>query len=204
MYFRLTPSRPQGTSNCSIEGTVHKVLLGCLVNNVILGRLVGCHEQGCRIQLSASAFRPCPPGLGSIFARYRDVIAVTALLWLELPVSTCTSYTVQHFLFVLAVSMQEPTERHPLIPATLTSKSGDDSRQVGPLEISRTTRYGILAGIWAATFLSVGWIKLKFDFNAKLIYTGWPERLWTVRYVFKCIRLIELRCANPATLVATC
>ena len=26
---------------------------------------------------------------------------------------------------------------------------------VGPLEISRSTRYGILAGLWIATFLSV-------------------------------------------------
>ena len=28
-------------------------------------------------------------------------------------------------------------------------------RALGPLEISRTTRYGILAGLWMATFLSV-------------------------------------------------
>ena len=29
------------------------------------------------------------------------------------------------------------------------------SRELGPLEISRSTRYAILAGIWMATFLSV-------------------------------------------------
>ena len=48
-------------------------------------------------------------------------------------------------------------ERDPLL------LDGDDPRprneskkyKPGPLEISRTTRYGILAGIWAATFLSV-------------------------------------------------
>ena len=28
-------------------------------------------------------------------------------------------------------------------------------RTLGPLEISRSTRYGILAGLWMATFLSV-------------------------------------------------
>ena len=28
-------------------------------------------------------------------------------------------------------------------------------RALGPLEISRSTRYGILAGLWIATFLSV-------------------------------------------------
>ena len=28
-------------------------------------------------------------------------------------------------------------------------------RALGPLEISRSTRYGILAGLWLATFLSV-------------------------------------------------
>ena len=28
-------------------------------------------------------------------------------------------------------------------------------RELGPLEISRPTRYGILAGLWIATFLSV-------------------------------------------------
>ena len=28
-------------------------------------------------------------------------------------------------------------------------------RALGPLEISRTARYGILAGLWMATFLSV-------------------------------------------------
>ena len=30
-----------------------------------------------------------------------------------------------------------------------------ERRKVGPMEISRSTRYGILAGIWTATFLSV-------------------------------------------------
>ncbi|KAN0075559.1 Major facilitator superfamily domain containing protein [Tylopilus felleus] len=49
------------------------------------------------------------------------------------------------------------TERDPLIPATNTRLRAQDqpSSPVGPLEISRSTRYAILAGVWSATFLSV-------------------------------------------------
>lgn len=52
-----------------------------------------------------------------------------------------------------------PSERDPLInpqhglgteEAAVTPPT-----KLGPLEISRSTRYGILAGIWTATFLSV-------------------------------------------------
>jgi hypothetical protein len=34
-------------------------------------------------------------------------------------------------------------------------------RPLGPLEISRSTRYGILAGLWIATFLSVSYLCLS-------------------------------------------
>ena len=63
-------------------------------------------------------------------------------------------------------------EREPL----LGTRNGEDSEQQvenkqskqGPLEISRTTRYGILAGIWAATFLSVCRVLSTFNpFNAQ-------------------------------------
>lgn len=50
------------------------------------------------------------------------------------------------------------TERDPLLSASSTSLSGctHQSRSpVGPLEISQSTRYAILAGLWSATFLSV-------------------------------------------------
>ncbi|EPQ50683.1 vacuolar amino acid permease [Gloeophyllum trabeum ATCC 11539] len=64
--------------------------------------------------------------------------------------------------------MSEPTERDPLIqnaqlqqtlPGSATApppteELGSSPKHLGPLEISRTTRYGILAGIWIATFLS--------------------------------------------------
>ncbi len=32
---------------------------------------------------------------------------------------------------------------------------GKDPSKCGPMDIARSTRYGILAGIWVATFLSV-------------------------------------------------
>ena len=47
-------------------------------------------------------------------------------------------------------------ERDPLLQSEDRQQTAEDkSYRQGPLEISRTTRYGILAGIWAATFLSV-------------------------------------------------
>ncbi|KAF9009700.1 vacuolar amino acid permease [Cyathus striatus] len=53
----------------------------------------------------------------------------------------------------------EATERDPLIPRDeaghecINGKT-DVIRRPGPLEISRSTRYGILAGVWMGTFLS--------------------------------------------------
>ena len=35
--------------------------------------------------------------------------------------------------------------------------SHDGGRGLGPLDISRSTRYAILAGLWIATFLSVSY-----------------------------------------------
>jgi len=52
-----------------------------------------------------------------------------------------------------------PSETDPLLSrqasADLDGQEVPRKAQVGPLEISRSTRYGILAGIWSATFLSV-------------------------------------------------
>ncbi|KAH9939440.1 MFS general substrate transporter [Amylocystis lapponica] len=56
--------------------------------------------------------------------------------------------------------MNVPTEREPLLQTATASipppgtKTVDGRPVLGPLEISQSTRYGILAGIWAATFLS--------------------------------------------------
>ncbi|KAK0229165.1 major facilitator superfamily domain-containing protein [Armillaria nabsnona] len=47
----------------------------------------------------------------------------------------------------------EFTERDPLLP-TNVDETSEEKHPLGPLEISPSTRYGILAGIWAATFLS--------------------------------------------------
>ncbi|SJL05054.1 uncharacterized protein ARMOST_08426 [Armillaria ostoyae] len=47
----------------------------------------------------------------------------------------------------------EFTERDPLLPKNVDETS-EEKHPLGPLEISPSTRYGILAGIWTATFLS--------------------------------------------------
>lgn len=68
--------------------------------------------------------------------------------------------------------MSSPSERDALLPVTVnralpSSPEGSDSptnavesskeveKRPGPLEISRSNRHAILAGIWVATFLSV-------------------------------------------------
>ncbi|KAF8162661.1 vacuolar amino acid permease [Crassisporium funariophilum] len=48
-----------------------------------------------------------------------------------------------------------------------SSPTGKEGRPLGPLELSRTTRYGILAGLWTATFLSA--------FNQTLVPTMLPS-----------------------------
>lgn len=40
-------------------------------------------------------------------------------------------------------------------PSEPLAGKGRDPSKYGPLDISRSTRYGILAGIWAGNFLSV-------------------------------------------------
>ncbi|KAI0738091.1 major facilitator superfamily domain-containing protein [Daedaleopsis nitida] len=66
------------------------------------------------------------------------------------------------------------TERDPLIPRTESPVVGQAPghevlkrlTKVGPMEISRTTRYGILAGIWVGTFLSLRVLpSISSDFN---------------------------------------
>ncbi|KZP06007.1 MFS general substrate transporter [Athelia psychrophila] len=55
--------------------------------------------------------------------------------------------------------MSNSTERDPLISPTTSAAVRDGPKkalgQLGPLEITRSTRWGILAGIWTASFLSV-------------------------------------------------
>ncbi|KAF8264661.1 major facilitator superfamily domain-containing protein [Lactarius quietus] len=48
---------------------------------------------------------------------------------------------------------REPSERDPLLQAE-TGHTDARATNPGPLEISRSTRHGILAGIWVATFLT--------------------------------------------------
>ena len=79
------------------------------------------------------------------------------------------------------------SERDPLIPRTESPQpiSAKKTRGVGPMEISRSTRYGILAGIWAANFLSVCNVFLhvpKRKYSKSRFYT--PDAV-TEQYVHK-------------------
>jgi hypothetical protein len=80
-----------------------------------------------------------------------------------------------------------PSENDPLITRTRSRASNGElevlpkriqvqSRRLGPLEISRTTRYGILAGMWSANFLAVCYALLTWCFPATYRYI-FPEGL---------------------------
>lgn len=77
---------------------------------------------------------------------------------------------------------RDATERDPLLHATILAdesrkKGKIEKTRIGPLELSRSTRYGILAGIWTATFVSVsGW---GYIVVLALIVFVW--RPWIVR-----------------------
>lgn len=57
-------------------------------------------------------------------------------------------------------------ERDPLLHAE-NGHTDSRSKIIGPLEISRSTRHGILAGIWVATFLTV-------SHDSPLLELSWP------------------------------
>ncbi|KAF8061818.1 major facilitator superfamily domain-containing protein [Lyophyllum atratum] len=59
------------------------------------------------------------------------------------------------------------SETDPLLLQVSTHIQVPQKAQVGPLDISRSTRYGILVGIWSATFLS--------DLNSTLVPTMVPS-----------------------------
>ncbi|KDQ59888.1 hypothetical protein JAAARDRAFT_153957 [Jaapia argillacea MUCL 33604] len=98
------------------------------------------------------------------------------------------------------MSNYAPTERDPLIQdATLrpSMQEGNEEeeeevliKRPGPLEIPRSTRYGILAGIWVATFLS--------SLNTTLVATLLP----TISSEFQ--RSHQASWLGTAYLLATC
>ncbi|KAF8957761.1 major facilitator superfamily domain-containing protein [Flammula alnicola] len=58
------------------------------------------------------------------------------------------------------------SERDPLLQRRDTEQlAGKEERKLGPRDISRSTRYGILAGIWTATFLSRLLPSISSEFN---------------------------------------
>ena len=83
------------------------------------------------------------------------------------------TYSGSFVTYVFATMSPNPSESDPLIARTRTRASNgegllthDESRPPGPLEISRTTRYGILAGMWLANFLAVCPAYLSWPFPA--------------------------------------
>ncbi|KAL7282876.1 hypothetical protein ACG7TL_002290 [Trametes sanguinea] len=79
------------------------------------------------------------------------------------------------------MSVSTASERDPLL-RTVSSASLGDKRpsRAGPMEISTSTRRGILAGIWAATFLSLGGIGGGGIFTTATIITSdmYTLRTW--------------------------
>lgn len=60
--------------------------------------------------------------------------------------------------------MPKHTERDPLLPPQDDSaRKASTNEPIGPLEISKSTRHGILAGIWMSTFLSVSSLLRVFE-----------------------------------------
>lgn len=73
-------------------------------------------------------------------------------------------------------------EHEPLIEAPVAERSAGmggvsmqpndkEARKPGPMAISRSTRYGILAGIWTATFLSVCTVSLLSSYLLTLWFS---------------------------------
>lgn len=117
-----------------IQGNIY--LISCAVRYVILRNCFGISAFAYRIDAHCSNASPQQSH------RLLDFIRIHPL---------CASST--------RVVMADPTERDPLIK-NATGLSQDIStpgqHRNGPLDISRSRRYGILAGVWSATFLSVG------------------------------------------------
>lgn len=74
-----------------------------------------------------------------------------------------------------------PNERDPLLQAE-NGRTDDRVTNPGPMEIPRSTRYGILAGIWLATFLTVSPYTNEPSWSYNLM--SLPSiRLLTVRFI---------------------
>jgi len=73
------------------------------------------------------------------------------------------------FMIRAPIMSSPPSEIDPLIPRTRYQPNSNEElphRRPGPFEVSRMTRYGILAGVWSATFLAVCHVLLPWCFPA--------------------------------------
>lgn len=101
-------------------------------------------------------------------------------------------------------------EREPLIDAP-AGQPGDamgavspppndkEAEKLGPMEISRSTRYGILAGIWTATFLSVCTVSSYYCQPVCLVHVSLRvQSLNSASHFLACLRpSTMLTCVQP-------
>jgi hypothetical protein len=99
----------------------------------------------------------------------------------------------------LHTNREMATERDPLLVNESGGVGHSKHRHPGPLEISTSARYGILAGLWSANFLSV-----SFPYHS-------PSEFSDVSLVFEQYVSFLIDAVNAtktfmssATLVATC
>ena len=105
-----------------------------------------------------------------------------------------------------------PSERDPLLPQADPSKSDHPKHPggVGPMEISRSMRYGILAGIWTASFLSVcnnsatHLMKICSKFHLVPCATVLEQYVQSLHWSLNLVLTAKLVTRVVATLVATC
>ena len=105
-----------------------------------------------------------------------------------------------------------PSERDPLLPQADPSKSDHPKHPggVGPMEISRSMRYGILAGIWTASFLSVcnnsatHLMKICSKFHLVPCATVLEQYVQSLHWSLNLVLTAKPITRVVATLVATC
>lgn len=102
--------------------------------------------------------------------------------------------------------MPKHTERDPLLAARndIGTRKPPTNEPLGPLEISKSTRYGILAGIWMSTFLSVSlsfysYVQTKHWTTHCQVCEQWVEHPLSTRCHSNWPNFIVI-----VTLVATC
>ncbi len=155
--------------------------------------------------LSSYPLAFCPPYLTRDRRLWIGVLAhIARFADTRLPFMYCARSSLRlvcyplHTLFgtfsYLASCAMNPGERDPLLQVhsvqarsttevVATVNQGEDPSKYGPMDISRTTRYGILAGIWAATFLSVRSIKWIAHMTCVCSTVDCPPWCWVTYFL---------------------